>query len=370
MQIADEEIILKNIDQELIDTARVINLQKFLTPVNLQEEGKIFVQKDGNYDPQFAYKFPEEEDIFGVIKKLEALEKRYFDSNTYTHPMAKLLEDKLKEDINKAYLLIAYIRQDRDQANHYNKILFGDFDKTLLKKAEDIIWNYQKPDLKIRWPRLNNDEVLVYIKDYIKKKSIDNIKINHILFWNTPLMISFSKSVCYLTVPKNLVIREYDLMASLVHEIEVHHTRYVNGKKSWWNILAHGTANYSKDEEGLAVYESRKYRRSIYPDFEQKGIYEKYILLENGDGKSFQEMKEIALSLKIAKSNVTIFNIISRLKWGVKDTSTNTKWNNFIKSKIYLDWVDALEKRIINGWCEDDLFKWKVKIEDLPYLEW
>jgi hypothetical protein len=139
MQIADEEIILKNIDQELIDTARVINLQKFLTPVNLQEEGKIFVQKDGNYDPQFAYKFPEEEDIFGVIKKLEALEKRYFDSNTYTHPMAKLLEDKLKEDINKAYLLIAYIRQDRDQANHYNKILFGDFDKTLLKKAEDII---------------------------------------------------------------------------------------------------------------------------------------------------------------------------------------------------------------------------------------
>jgi hypothetical protein len=43
--------------------------------------------------------------------------------------------------------------------------------------------------------------------------------------------------------------REYKLLSKLVHEIDIHTMRYLNGKKSGRNIFATGTAYYIETEE-------------------------------------------------------------------------------------------------------------------------
>jgi len=377
MQISEEEIILKKIDDELINIAKKINLQKFLSPVNLEEECDIFVWKNGNYDPQFVYEFPQEQIISKIIDRLKYIKKEYFDGRKYQNFIAKFLEEKTQEDLNKAELLKSYIKQDRNEISRRNKILFGEFDENLLKKSEHIIQTYKDPDSKVRWKFLNHEEVLNYVKDYIGRKWINDIEIKVVPFANTRFLITFSEKKCNLIFSKNFQTREHELMANMIHEIDVHYTRFANGKKSWWKILTYGTADYIKYEEGLAIHEVWKYKRNFYPAFEQKWIYEKYLLLNYSNWKSFSQISEHIKSIKLMKNDPefsrtgrAIFNAISRIKQWIQDTGVKKIWNNYIRNKIFLEWFGVVWKWLEDWGNRELLLMWKIKPQDLPYLAW
>lgn len=63
---------------------------------------------------------------------------------------------------------------------------------------------------------------------------------------------------CKLNISPNLILTEQQLKALLAHEVDIHLVRYLNGKKSGWNIFKSGTGYYLKDEEGLAIWNARQ----------------------------------------------------------------------------------------------------------------
>jgi hypothetical protein len=77
---------------------------------------------------------------------LQLLHQEFFVDKEYSLPMSTLLEEKTKENIQKAELLLAYIRQDYEKIAYYNKLLFGDFDDTLVERAKTIMLTYKEPD--------------------------------------------------------------------------------------------------------------------------------------------------------------------------------------------------------------------------------
>lgn len=124
MNIQEEKNILHVIDDRLIEIAKNIYLQKFITPTNLVQECERFIQNKGKYNPQFTYDFPQEAKILAILEELCTMKQKYFGAMTYTLNIAYLLQEKLKETIQKTQLLLAYIRQDFAAIDHYNTLLF------------------------------------------------------------------------------------------------------------------------------------------------------------------------------------------------------------------------------------------------------
>lgn len=81
---------------------------------------------------------------------------------------------------------------------------------------------------------------------------------------------------CKLNISPKIQLNKAQLQALLAHEVDIHLTRYLNGKKSGWNIFSSGTAYYLRDEEGLAVWSAMQ----VLPEGEENlAIYKKYYLL-------------------------------------------------------------------------------------------
>lgn len=58
-----EEKILHEADNQLIMLTKKINLYTYLMPTNLVAERDKFLAMKGNYDPQFTYAFPAEQEM-------------------------------------------------------------------------------------------------------------------------------------------------------------------------------------------------------------------------------------------------------------------------------------------------------------------
>lgn len=50
-----EEQVLHEVDEQLLQLTKKINLLKYLTPTNVAEERNRFVEAQGEYNPQFIY---------------------------------------------------------------------------------------------------------------------------------------------------------------------------------------------------------------------------------------------------------------------------------------------------------------------------
>jgi len=368
MNIQEEKEQLHIVDDSLIDIAKKTYLQKILTPTNLLEECAIFIQKNGQYNPQFTYNFPKEEELLAIIQALHDMNNKFFEGKTYTLTIHHLFKEQIDENIYKAQLLVAYIHQDFPTIEKYNTLLFWTFSDEIIAKSEHIQQTYKEPDPTIRWKKLTNEEIISSIEDYLKQENISAIQLKLIPFSMNKFLITFGEKHCHLIFSKNLQTREQNLHSNLIHEIQVHYKRYVNGKKSEWKILAYGTSHYFADEEGLALYDMYEYKRKQYPDFEKKSIYDKYILLYYSQWKSFVDIANHIQTLWITSNLKKIFTIAATMKRWIQDTWKQTVGNIFIKNKIYAEGLDNVTKWIAEWNNKELLYQWKIKIEDLPYV--
>jgi hypothetical protein len=160
------------------------------------------------------------------------------------------------------------------------------------------------------------------------------------------------------------IFREKELNWIIAHEIWVHLVRYLNWKKSGWNIFESGTANYLATEEWLAVYNSLKY----FPEnYEKNAMYQNYYMITLAKKLDFKELAEIWFRLKW-NDYIKVFKTITRFKKWIKDTSIKNSWAFFSKDKVYLDWFVAVKEWIKNGWDIEKLMIGKIKIEDLDLI--
>ena len=368
MDIQEEKKQLHIVDDYLIAIAPKLNIQKSLTPTNLLAERDIFIQKNGQYNPQFTYNFPIEEELKTIIKQLHSIQEQYFKTKIYVLPIANILNEKIKEHIYKAQLLIAYIQQDFIDIDRYNTLLFWTFSQDILDQSEYILRTYQDPDPTIRWRKLDNKEVKIYIENYLTQENISDIKLRVVDFSMNKFLIIFGEKNCSLVFSKNLQTRERNLQANLIHEIQVHYRRYQNSRLNEWKVLAYGVSQHIIDEEWLAIYDMCEYKKQYYPNYRKKSIYEKYVLLYYSQWKSFVDISEHMNSLGIVYTLKRRFIMVATIKRGIKDTSKRTLGNSLIKDKIYAEGLDKITKWIDQWNNKQLLYQWKIKIEDLPYM--
>lgn len=364
---SDQRALLAEVDDLLWVTQKYTSLMLHLQPTNATEQMEIFLAKNGDYAPQFTYKLPSTSLLNKLLDQLVELKKSHIDRQTYTLPCAKLFADKIQERILEAELMLAYVDQDFPNIKCLNALIYGAFDKYLLNEAEHILSTYEEPPVETRWKKLSTPEIIETINTYIAEHHVTDIKIKPLAFCPMKFMLVYQKPWCSLVFPDNLTTREYTLMSNIIHEISVHHQRYMNGRNSGRNLLEYGTALYQKDEEWLAMYQAYLYLSSIYPDFHKTSMYEKYFMMWNADGKSYQEMCNELRRYSPNMSLTSLFKKIVRLYMGIQNTAAKDI-PLFLYNKIYLDGFTKIQKRHQQWNDLHRLFAGKIKIEDIDFL--
>lgn len=356
--------ILKIIDEKIWRMERKISLTSLLKPLNFFEELNKFIELKWKYNPVFEYNFPNDFKLQDYENELSSLRQSYFKKwFEFKSWFSRLFLDKIEELENKINLIRSYKEQDYSNISKYNEKLFWKTDKSLLDLCENKI-NFLY-DSNILWDVIELNYVINYIKDYLSKNWLMNyVKINLSSLNMSRISVNRKKWVIEIKVSIDWIFREKELDWIIAHEIWVHLIRYLNWKKTWWNILETWTANYLETEEWLAVYNSLKY----FPEnYEKNSMYQNYYMINLAKKLDFQELAEIWFHLK-GNDYIKVFKTITRFKKWIIDTSIKNTWAFFSKDKVYLDWYIKVKEWVEKWWDIDDLMIGKIKIEDLNFI--
>lgn len=117
--------VIKQIDIQLNEVGKYLNVSYHLDPINMLEEKEKFIQADGKYNPNFEYKFPDEQRLEWIEQKLLLLQNEIQDI-VLGDRIFYLFEEKLTELFCKLGLLKGYSEQDFTKIYKYQKRLYGD----------------------------------------------------------------------------------------------------------------------------------------------------------------------------------------------------------------------------------------------------
>ncbi len=362
--IKEEELEqLQTIDQNLSKIWRKLNFTKILKPINYLDELDNFITWNGNYNPKFIYSWPEDKYLNDLKSQLSLIKEKHFSEGTLLQSnFASLLEEKTNELLNKLNLIKAYKWWKYQNILKYNERLFGNIDEQLIKSCKEKIFLENYDDEEILWKKLTFSQVKKIIKKHLEEKWISWVKINTNM-WVSRISIIRWKNPQIRTSPAAR-FRENELLATLAHEIDIHLVRFLNWKKSGWEILKSWTAWYIKDEEWLAIYNSMKH---LPKEYDRKTIYEKYYLIDMAQKHSFSRLVDIIKWIK-PRTLSWAFNTAFRLKKWIWNTWFVDKWAIYMKEKIYLDWYNKIVNRIEEWWDTNKLMIGKIKIEDIDKI--
>lgn len=360
----NEISILRIIDEKVWKIDKKISLTSVLKPLNFFEELNKFIELKWKYNPVFEYDFPKKEKLKELEDEIILLKNSYFKEwFEFKSEFSKLFSEKLDELEVKIKLIRAYKDQDFAKINKYNVKLFWDIDDELLELSEkksSILF-----DKDLLWEQLEQNYVINYINDYLVKNSLsDDVKV--VLSSSNMSRISLNRKKWNIEVRVSVdwVFREKELDWVIAHEIWVHLIRYLNWKKTWWNILESWTADYITTEEWLAVYNSLKY----FPDsYDKNSMYQNYYLIEMAKKLNFEELAEIWFKFK-GNDYVKVFKTITRFKKWIIDTSVKNSWAFYSKDKVYVDWFVKVKNWLKEWWELEKLMLGKIKIEDLDFI--
>ena len=96
-------------------------------------------------------------------------------------------------------------------------------------------------------------------------------------------------------------------------------------------------------------------------DSKYYSIFERYYFLDYAQKNNYKKLVEEHLKYYEDKYSLA-FNYIVRLKRWVKDVTQNYV---FTKDVVYLNWFNDIKNFIKNGWKINELYLWKIWINDL-----
>ncbi len=360
----DESIALKLLDDKIASINSWLALNRLLRPTNYLIEFDKFVEKQGKYDPQFIYNFPLYSTLQELEKEFQILDTKYRQRWYFHSPIAQLFFEKIDEWYQKIQLIKAYKQQNSDNIRKYNTLLFGEFDDELINNAETALKNHTF-DKNLLWKPCNISEIKEMCKAHSNKLWIPCIitvepilSRMSIVLWQNNLTIRINSS---------WIIKQHELQWILAHELDTHARRFLNGKKTWRNVLQSGTAHYLTTEEWLAVYNAEQAIQKEISEYKNINIHGKYLLSSHSQDLSFQKSFEYIHSMegyyKSTWNYKSLFNKILKQKRGLKDTS-QPWW--FFKDKVYLQGYEQIKS--LSDEKRDQLMVWKIKVEDLQYF--
>gem|GEM_PF-1186695 len=148
---------LKKIDEELAEISKHIHIIKTITPRNISSQQELFIQKKGNYFPQFVY-HPLEIDPREYLKKIQKIEIPEV-------PMSDIFSRKKEELIAQLNFLEAFSHQNIENMHYFQNIFWGSITMENLAFARNLItqkYKTKKHSVLLDFPK---------IKEYVQKFS-------------------------------------------------------------------------------------------------------------------------------------------------------------------------------------------------------
>lgn len=341
----DEQIF--KIDKELVSIDKKLILLKYISPTNLEEEKKRFIDSNWKYVPNLKYK------DFNL--NLDSLKTKLDSIEIPEIPLSSIYKDKKKEILNKIKFLQAFKNQDSSDFTNYSLKIFWKLDVENLELSNNKLSHI--------WDIKSEDEYLSFeeIKWYINKfNHIYSIKIN---------LKPSDKSARFVMKWENLLYREWSLvwkkeMRSIIaHEIEGHYLRKLNWRKLKYSIFWHGTAWYLEIDEWIAIYNQNRFLNENSKKY--YSIFERYYFVNFALKNSYKKL--VSKMIEFYNWDLElVFNYLVRIKRWLVDISDD--WV-FTRDLVYLNWFMKLEKFLASSWVLRDLYVWKINIEDLSVLK-
>jgi hypothetical protein len=338
---------LKKIDLELINIDKKLLILKYVTPTNISEEKKKFIESNWEYIPEFTYKEIKLnfDNLLEKVKKVEISDI----------PLSWIYNRKKEEIINKIFFLKAVSEWNNEKQTKYSKLIFGDFLKDNISLA--------KEKLKSRKMAKKEDELLNFddIKQYLNK-------FNHIYWININLKKS-EKSARFVMWWNTLyykdgsIVWKKEMRSIIAHEIEWHYLRKVNWKKINYNIFSQWTARYIEIDEWIAIYNQNRFLNNL--DYKYYGIFEWYYLLDYASKNSYDKLLSKLLDFYKYDLEKTFDRIVRIKRWFKK---ANDNWC-FYKDIVYLNGFLKVNSFLENWWSLKELYLWKIWIKDLDELK-
>jgi hypothetical protein len=320
---------------------------KTFSPINLFEEKQKFIESGWEVTPQYEYN-ERNLDLDYLEKKLEEIEVSDI-------PLASIYKRKKDEIKNKINLLRAFKNKNYKNITNFSKLVYWNIDSENLEYINNILDN--------KWLIKKEEEYLSFseIKNFIKR-------FNHIYNINISLR-QWRKAARFVMKWDVLYIREWarvwkkELRSIVAHEIEWHYLRKLNWKKIEYNIFVTWTSWYLEIDEGIAIYNQNRFLwesdRKFY------WIFERYYFLNYALTHSYKELLEKTKQY-YENDLEKVFNYMTRLKRWMSSFSDD--WI-FVKDTVYVNWYLKVEKFIKEGWKLEELYIWKISLDDLDEIK-
>lgn len=234
-----------DIDKDIDELVRKIELLSYVNPVNIEEEKVRFFESKYLTDPEFLY--PEINfDKFDLHREL------------FAQPI-ELIEDpdirNLYEDIIYTYSgLIQCIETIGSGKKFYYNCLhcFGTPTEKDVENAKFILHFEDEDPKEERFaPKYNSKQTEVFFKDFSKDYDFD-FEISHSKKISAAAMVLNHIKTLVLNENHSFSAHELDVLNN--HEIGVHMVTTMNGLLHPLKIFSHGFPNYEETQEGLAVF--------------------------------------------------------------------------------------------------------------------
>lgn len=362
--IVEEELEkLHVLDQNISKISKKLNFSKILNPINFLDELDNFITWNWSYNPKFIYDWPSDSLLKDLYNQLNVMrDKNFWDNFWIKSKFWILFNDKIEELLIRIKLIKSYKNQKYDNILKYNISLFWEVDKDLLSLSKEKVFIEEYSDQEILWRKLTFSQTKKLIKKYLEDKWINWVRINTQM-WLSRIAV-WKWKVPEIRVSSAAIFREKELYWTLAHEVDVHLRRFLNWRKTWWEILKSWTWFYITDEEWMAVYNSFK----ELPDwYEKKAMYEKYYLVNEAANHWFSRLVDIIRWIQ-PRTLAWAFKTALRLKKWVQNTWFVDKWAIYMKDKIYLDWYKKVSKWVENWWNVEKFMIWKIKIDDIDKI--
>lgn len=372
--IEDELASLKLLDEKIHSINKYLNLAQILRPTNYLDEFDAFVSHHGDYNPHFTYDFPKYKELNVLQDQINELDNKYRIKEYFDSSFANLFFEKLDEMSLKIKLIKAYKKQDFWLIDRYNRALFGEIKPELLALSKERIQHSKKISSKHFGTLLSSKEAIDYIKDYCHELWLEHTRVRVDHANGSRIAVGFGKFAT-IKIRDNAKFRTHKLSAQLAHEVDVHISRYLHGKKTWWHILATGTAWYLETEEGLAVYLADQKLQTHLPDYDSLAKYKNYYRVDQASRLNFSDLAQCIHETYNAKWAIRnyklLFNRVLKFVKGKKDTSISNTGIIFGKNIVYLNGYHTIQQLISQ---QPDIIKrllkyGKIKREDLALFK-
>jgi uncharacterized protein (TIGR02421 family) len=342
---------LKTIDNFISDINKQLDYTKYLTPINLSQENKKFLDifEDGKeYNPKYFYQPYTSIDFEGFKKEVSQF-------NLSSSPI---------ENIFSKYLLfldnVISFYQNRENSTNFTKYsirAFGFPEKRLVESAYSILaTNQAEANEEVK--QYSAHDLSVRLQEQLKQYNF-KWKLTVLDSSTTKVTVDSEEQLIYLN--GRIKFSERDIERLKVHEIDTHVVRAENGRIQPFKIFSTGLANSLSTEEGIAVVSE-----------EMNNLLTKNTL-------RLYAGRVIAVSLSIEHSFYEIFKellnyfneqdalyITQRVKKGLHCTS---EYGGFTKDYVYLDGYYKVKRFLDINNKTKFLFVGSIGLEDIKDIE-